>query len=699
MKQFYKLFFIDRSSTTYLKNATLAVVLFLICQFSANAQVSSYIFTQSNGTYTPIVGTVLGVATGNTAATNLDSNVYPVTLPFNFSLNGILQSSINVSSNGFITFGTTAPATSNTTPLSNATTYDGAVSAFGKDLSSFFNVGGKSGSISWETTGTAPNREVVIQWDNFRTNSSTAITSVYAFSFQIRLQETTNIIKIVYNSGSFLVGSTAVSSTAQIGLRGNSNADFNTRLNSTSLEFFNSTAGTANNSSQAYNTSNTVPGMPNAGLTYIWTPPICFSPSGISVNTSSSNSASLSWTGSVSAPGGYDIYYSTDSTPPISSTAPMVLNSSGTTAVINSLSPAITYYVWVRSNCGAGNVSDWTMKPFIFRTLCEPVTILSTTGSIACLGQPATLSATATAGANIIWYDASGNLVGTGNSFTTPSLASTTTYYAATSSGAVSSLITTGKNTYTPNPTSGSGTTEFGLVFDVLSPFTLKEVTIFPTSTTGASGTVTIDVVDREGTVVHSKIVNVVASPTASPVAQAVTLDFPLVVGTGYKLRHSARSTGIAGLLFDPSANAPSGNYGYPYVTTNVLSISTSSLTATNVPRNDLYYYFYNWKIGPGCESPRVAVVATVDSNCLSTSETDKKDAIKIYPNPFSDVVNIDKPELVKTIWVSDISGKLVRKINQPESVIRLNDFSAGMYILQLDMKDGSKQSIKIIKK
>ena len=697
MKQFYTIFFINRS-TAFLKNAAL-LVFFLICQFTVNAQVSSYSFSQSNGSYTPIVGTVLGAATGNAAATNLDSNVYPVTLPFGFNLNGIPQSSINVSSNGFITFGATAPATSNTTPLSNTATYDGAVSAFGKDLSSFFSVGGKSGSISWETTGTAPNREVVIQWDNFRTNSSTSITSVFAFSFQIRLQETTNIIRIVYNSGSFLVGSTAVSSTAQIGLRGTANTDFNTRLNSSTVEFFNSTAGTANSSSQSYSTSNAVPGMPGAGLTYIWTPPTCFPPSGITVNSSSSNSASLSWTASVSTPGGYDIYYSTDNTPPISSTAPMVTNSPGTTATINSLSPAITYFVWIRSNCGTGNQSDWIMKPLIFRTLCAPVTILSTTGFTACPNQPATLTATATAGANIIWYDASGNLVGTGSSFTTPSLATTTTYYAAASSGAVSSLITTGKNTYTANPSSGSGTTEFGLVFDVLSPFTLKEVTIFPTSSTSASGTVTIDVVDREGTLIHSKVVNIVGSPTASPVAQVVTLDFPLVVGTGYKIRHSARSTGIAGLLFDPSANAPSANYGYPYVTTNVLSINTSSLTATNVPRNDLYYYFYNWKIGPGCESPRIAVVATVDSSCLSTSETDRKDSVKVYPNPFSDVININTPELVKTIRVSDVSGKLVKTINQPESIVRLNDLSTGMYVLQLDMKDGSKQSFKIIKK
>ena len=45
-----------------------------------------------------------------------------------------------------------------------------------------------------------------------------------------------------------------------------------------------------------------------------------------------------------------------------------------------------------------------------------------------------------------------------------------------------------------------------------------------------------------------------------------------------------------------------------------VLSITTSTLTAapTNTPRNDLYYYFYNWQISTGCETPKVPVVVTV---------------------------------------------------------------------------------------
>lgn len=92
---------------------------------------------------------------------------------------------------------------------------------------------------------------MVIQWKDFRPNSSTSVTTAYTFAFQVRLKETSNVIQMVYNSGSYLVGSTNVTGTAQIGLRGATVADFNNRLNATTLEFINSTAGTASTSSQA----------------------------------------------------------------------------------------------------------------------------------------------------------------------------------------------------------------------------------------------------------------------------------------------------------------------------------------------------------------------------------------------------------------------------------------------------------------
>lgn len=703
MKQFYN-FFKNRKTKKQLRNTAVCIAFFFGCKQSLNAQVSAYSFAQSTGTYVPITGTIIEEASANSSAGSVDNKVYPITLPFSFAFNGVSYNTLNASSNGFVTFGATAPSTSTYTPISSSTSYEGAISVWGKDLNSVFEINGVTGNMSWEMTGTAPNREIIIQWKNFRPAYTVSTSNAYVFSFQVRLQETSNVIKMVYNSGAYLIGATAVSSTAQIGLRGFTTSDFNNRLNATTLEFINSTSGTANSSSQAFNTVEAVPGMPSAGLTYTWTPPTCLAVNGLAASNTTNSSATLTWPSPIPAPAGYDIYYSTTNTPPTSSTAPTNQNVTGNSLQISQLTALTTYYGWIRSNCGSGEISAWSSTPLLFMTQCNPPSVLTSNGATVCPGQPATLSATVDTGATVNWYDSqtNGNLLATGNSYTTPALTSTTDYFVSASNG--TSGMQVGKDTYTANPSSGGGTTNFGLVFDALATFTLESVTIYPVSSTGASGTVTIDIIDGNGTVLNTKTVNVVGAPTSAPVAQVVDLNFTIFPGTNYKIRPGSR-TGITGLLFDPSANAPGGtggNYGYPFTLQNLVTIKTSTLTAApvNTARDDLYYYFYDWKVGTRCESARTTVTATADAAaCLSTSEADAKETIKVYPNPFSEVININKAELVKSIKITDVSGKMIRSINQPESTLRLQDLSQGMYILILDMKDGTQQSLKVIKK
>lgn len=88
MKQFYKLFSFPEKTEVLLKSMTLLLVILFGNTHFTHAQVGAYGFSQSSGTFTPIVGTNLGTATGNTTTTNLNSAVYPVTLPFTFVFNG-----------------------------------------------------------------------------------------------------------------------------------------------------------------------------------------------------------------------------------------------------------------------------------------------------------------------------------------------------------------------------------------------------------------------------------------------------------------------------------------------------------------------------------------------------------------------------------------------------------------------------------
>ena len=255
----------------------LALTLLLCAQLIGHAQVNLYSFAQSSGTYTAITGgTVLGTPTGNGTSALDDVNYTLATgsFPFTFTFNNIGYTGCTVNSNGYITFGTTAPSTSNYTPISSGAGYAGAISAWALDLNTIFNLGGQTGEIRWQTVGTAPNREVVIQWTKFRPVYSTSTTNVYVFDFQIRLAETSNAIKVVYGGNlAYLLGSTSISGSPQIGLRGATNADFNNRTNPTSAAFTASTAGTINTAAQNFNTVTNPPGMPTSGLTYTWTVP------------------------------------------------------------------------------------------------------------------------------------------------------------------------------------------------------------------------------------------------------------------------------------------------------------------------------------------------------------------------------------------------------------------------------------------
>ena len=375
-------FYYERMRLSKLHVCMKSFVLMLFSIFGmtlSQAQVSSYVFSQSNGSYTEITGgTVLATATGNAiGAPSLDSGVFPVTLPFPFTFNNQSYNDISVSVNGYIVFGGTAPTSS--TPISGTTVYDGAVAAFGRDINSVFDIAGKTGSLSWEVSGTAPNRVATIQWKEFRPTYSTSTTSAYTFNFQIKLYETSNVVSTVYSAGGYLVGSTSYSSTVQIGLRGLTNADFNNRVNASTALFTSSTAGTANNSSQSFNTTVSPPGMPTEGLIYTWTPPTCYGPNAPFNYTATTNTATVSWTAANPAPAlGYEVYYSTTNVAPDSSTILDATNSVSTVAGdtdadIAGLTPATTYYVWVRSKCSTTDHSTWA-PAITFITDCTAIT-------------------------------------------------------------------------------------------------------------------------------------------------------------------------------------------------------------------------------------------------------------------------------------------------------------------------------------
>ncbi|MEC4003791.1 GEVED domain-containing protein [Flavobacterium sp. SUN052] len=260
------------------KNTFLVVLFFCMFQLGFSQNLSQYTFSQSNTGFTAISG---GTALGSTTtddqrfldpATPLGSAFFTgVGLPigFNFTYNGYVYDRFAVNANGWISLGSSlltpsvdmntttsySPLSSTSTAVSN--TLVARISAFSRDLMSQ-----AGGEIRYELTGTAPNRVLVVQWKNY----AKYLAAGDSFTFQIRLNETSNIVQLAYGS----MANNVTSTTADCGLRANPSAtasNFSSRTTATNWSA--TTASVTANDTVLL--SSTI--FPASGLTYSWTPP------------------------------------------------------------------------------------------------------------------------------------------------------------------------------------------------------------------------------------------------------------------------------------------------------------------------------------------------------------------------------------------------------------------------------------------
>ena len=213
--------------------------------------------------------------------------------------------------------------------------------------------------------------------------------------------------------------------------------------------------------------------------------------------------------------------------------------------------------------------------------------------------------------------------------------------------------------------------------------------------------------------------------------------------GTTGAARINLFSTNRAGWLISPVFDLSAGGYrvkfnygltGYGVTTSSAMGsddviqfvVSTDggitwtvlqTWTAANAPSNTTNTFVYDLSAytGPNTKFAVFANDGTVDDSedydffvdnftiekvNLGTSEVKSlKNDIKVYPNPFADIINLSDVSKVKSIFLIDMSGKLVKTIDKPSATIYLGDLNSGMYMVVLNLNDGSKQSIKAIKK
>lgn len=272
----------------------------------------------------------------------------------------------------------------------------------------------------------------------------------------------------------------------------------------------------------------------------------------------------------------------------------------------------------------------------------------------------------------INWYDdaALTNMVGTGTSYTPGITSGAITYYVtAENTGGTTcpSAATIVDITFNPAPTviagasattvcenenvtlTGSGATSYqwnnGAADGVAFPATATTTyTVIGTDAIGCTGTDSVTI-----TVTPAPVTSLAAQPTVCNTDAAFTLSGGMPAGGTYS------GAGVTNGDFDPAA-AGSG---------------TATIT-------------YEYTDSSGCTG--IATADLIVDDCSSLNEL-AADAVVVYPNPASDVLNIRSEVGITAIQIVDLSGVIVA--NSTESVISVANLAAGMYVINVTTESG----------
>jgi hypothetical protein len=333
----------------------------------------------------------------------------------------------------------------------------------------------------------------------------------------------------------------------------------------------------------------------------------CPNPLAVTISDISGTTAKVNLTlPSVLPSSGYDYEVRTSGAP---GSGAIGLVSSGTisfdSTVYNLLNlPALKkLYFYIRSNCGTTGVQDW-METISFVTNCEIPKLIYTNSENTCKNSSATLSAHYDSG-TIRWFDSSTSdtLLAVGNSFVTPNLSSSKSYW-------VEAMATEFLNSSAGKKDLGGLSNDvntfdnWGIVFDLNQDVLLKSTDIF----VGNYGTLDIAIKDNLGNELFSTG-DISVNTSDIDKRATIPLNFKLTAGTGYRM--VIKSFSEIKLFRDSYAS-------FPYKDDNDVLIVTSGFFDGFT--KDYYYYFYNIAFEKECFSPRTEVIATIYDTPVPTA-------------------------------------------------------------------------------
>ena len=221
---------------------------------------------------------------------------------------------------------------------------------------------------------------------------------------------------------------------------------------------------------------------------------------------------------------------------------------------------------------------------------------------------PASVTLEAT-GLNPKWYDMPDAIepLAEGNSFTTPLLSETTTYYVSDELEYGGGAYATGMEEHMGSLFNGAGFNG-QLYFDVYKAFWLRQVTV----TTDLPGVRTIELLNSNDNLIASKEIDLPAGQTV------VDVDFYIEPGLEYKLGTNTDQNQSTLGTISPRLYRSDENVQYPYEVPGVMSILTANFGS------GFYYYFYDWQIElppTVCASERLPVSVNVEPSAVREVE------------------------------------------------------------------------------
>ncbi|MBL7928154.1 MAG: T9SS type A sorting domain-containing protein [Bacteroidia bacterium] len=335
--------------------------------------------------------------------------------------------------------------------------------------------------------------------------------------------------------------------------------------------------------------------------------------------------------------------------------------SNGATTQTILVNTAGTYTVTVSSACGTA-----TSQPVsVSLTSTQPP---STTDDSVCFVGSGILTASGTGDIN--WYDAQtgGNLVGTGSSFTTPVLTSSTTYYADNTDTFLGPVnFAPPHNNLIGNGGNHTDPTRY-LIFNALTDLTLVSVKVYAQG----AGNRIIELRDNNNAVLQSVTAFVPDGESR------ITLNFNIMAGTNYRL-----GTGNTPDMFRNNSGVQ-----YPYDVNGFVSITSSSAGA------QFYYFFYDWEVkGPDmvCTSLRSPATMHVQ-NCLGIDENETSLIASLFPNPNKGLLSVQLKNTANAdikLSITDLSGKIVMQQSFSKvaagfnTSLNLEGTASGTYLLK----------------